>query len=122
MLAPDAGGVGAWTGTLSRDSSNGGCCSTTRAARHYSPHPALHKSMRNNDADAAIYWLARITRGWRDPLRCATVVRFARGIKARRSPGARHDARRGRGAFSGDAGGNTALAQPSCTRRQEQCG
>lgn len=39
---------------------------------------ALHKSMRNSDDDAAIYWLARLLEGGADPLYVARrVVRFA---------------------------------------------
>ncbi|BDR59728.1 replication-associated recombination protein A [Xylocopilactobacillus apicola] len=39
---------------------------------------ALHKSMRNSDDDAALYWLARLLEGGADPLYVARrVVRFA---------------------------------------------
>lgn len=39
---------------------------------------ALHKSMRGSDADAALYWLARMLEGGADPLYVARrVVRFA---------------------------------------------
>lgn len=39
---------------------------------------ALHKSMRGSDADAALYWLARMLEGGADPLYIARrVVRFA---------------------------------------------
>ena len=37
---------------------------------HYNLISALHKSMRNSDPDAAVYWLARIARGGRGPALC----------------------------------------------------
>lgn len=45
---------------------------------HYNIISALHKSMRNSDADAADYWLARMLEGGEDPLYIARrLVRFA---------------------------------------------
>lgn len=45
---------------------------------HYNLISALHKSMRNSDPDAAIYWLARMLEAGEDPLYVARrVVRFA---------------------------------------------
>lgn len=45
---------------------------------HYSIISALHKSMRNSDADAAVYWLARMLEAGEDPLYVARrVTRFA---------------------------------------------
>lgn len=45
---------------------------------HYDLISALHKSMRNSDPDAAVYWLARMLEGGEDPLYIARrVVRFA---------------------------------------------
>ena len=45
---------------------------------HYNMISALHKSMRNSDPDAAIYWLARMLEAGEDPLYIARrVVRFA---------------------------------------------
>ena len=35
---------------------------------HYNIISALHKSMRNSDTDAAVYWLARMLEGGEDPL------------------------------------------------------
>jgi len=35
---------------------------------HYNLISALHKSMRNSDPDAAVYWLARMLEGGEDPL------------------------------------------------------
>lgn len=45
---------------------------------HYNIISALHKSMRNSDADAAVYWLARMLEAGEDPLYVARrVTRFA---------------------------------------------
>ena len=45
---------------------------------HYNLISALHKSMRNSDPDAAVYWLARMLEAGEDPLYVARrVVRFA---------------------------------------------
>ena len=45
---------------------------------HYNLISALHKSMRNSDPDAAVYWLARMLEAGEDPLYIARrVLRFA---------------------------------------------
>lgn len=45
---------------------------------HYNLISALHKSMRNTDPDAAVYWLARMLESGEDPLYIARrLVRFA---------------------------------------------
>jgi len=45
---------------------------------HYNLISALHKSMRNSDPDAAVYWLARMVEAGEDPLYIARrLVRFA---------------------------------------------
>ena len=45
---------------------------------HYNLISALHKSMRNSDPDAAVYWLARMLEAGEDPLYIARrLVRFA---------------------------------------------
>ncbi len=45
---------------------------------HYNIISALHKSMRGGDANAAVYWLARMVEGGEDPLYIARrLVRFA---------------------------------------------
>ncbi|MBE5808498.1 MAG: replication-associated recombination protein A [Clostridiales bacterium] len=45
---------------------------------HYNLISALHKSMRNSDPDAAVYWLARMLESGEDPMYIARrVVRFA---------------------------------------------
>ena len=35
---------------------------------HFNIISALHKSIRNGDADAAVYWLVRMLEGGEDPL------------------------------------------------------
>lgn len=45
---------------------------------HYNLISALHKSMRNSDPDAAVYWMCRMLDGGEDPLYIARrLVRFA---------------------------------------------
>lgn len=45
---------------------------------HYNLISALHKSMRNSDPDASVYWLARMLEAGEDPLYVARrVIRFA---------------------------------------------
>ena len=45
---------------------------------HYNLISALHKSLRNSDADAGVYWLARMLEAGEDPLYIARrLVRFA---------------------------------------------
>ncbi len=45
---------------------------------HYNLISALHKSMRNSDPDAALYWLARMLESGEDPLYIARrLIRFA---------------------------------------------
>jgi putative ATPase len=45
---------------------------------HYNIISALHKSLRNSDADASLYWLARMLEAGEDPLYVARrLVRFA---------------------------------------------
>ncbi len=45
---------------------------------HYNVISALHKSIRNGDADAALYWLARMLEAGEDPLYVARrLIRFA---------------------------------------------
>jgi len=45
---------------------------------HYNIISALHKSMRGSDANASLYWLARLAEGGEDPLYIARrIIRFA---------------------------------------------
>ncbi|MBR3005459.1 MAG: replication-associated recombination protein A, partial [Erysipelotrichaceae bacterium] len=49
-----------------------------KGEEHYNIISALHKSMRNSDPDAAVYWLARMLEAGEDPLYVARrVIRFA---------------------------------------------
>ena len=49
-----------------------------KGEEHYNLISALHKSMRNSDPDAAVYWLARMLEAGEAPLYVARrVVRFA---------------------------------------------
>lgn len=49
-----------------------------KGEEHYNIISALHKSMRNSDVDAAIYWLSRMIEAGEDPLYIARrLVRFA---------------------------------------------
>ena len=56
---------------------------------HYNLLSALHKSLRNSDADAAVYWLVRMLRAGEDPLVVARrMVRFASEDVGLADPGA----------------------------------
>ncbi|HWZ51528.1 MAG TPA: replication-associated recombination protein A [Granulicella sp.] len=49
-----------------------------KGEQHYDVISALHKSVRNSDADAALYWLGRMLEAGEDPMYCARrVVRMA---------------------------------------------
>jgi len=49
-----------------------------KGEEHYNLISALHKSMRNSDPDAAVYWLARMLEAGEDPMYVARrVTRFA---------------------------------------------
>ena len=56
---------------------------------HYNLISALHKSMRNSDPDAAVYWLCRMLDGGEEPLYIARrLVRFASEDVGMADPGA----------------------------------
>jgi putative ATPase len=81
---------------------------------HYNIMSALHKSMRNSDPDAAIYWLARMLEAGEDPLYVARrLVRFASEDVGNADPQALTVAVAAKDAvhFIGMPEGNTALAQ-----------
>ena len=60
-----------------------------KGEEHYNLISALHKSMRNSDPDAAVYWLARMLEGGEDPLYIARrVTRFAAEDVGLADPGA----------------------------------
>jgi len=49
-----------------------------KGEQHYDVISALHKSVRNSDADAALYWLGRMLEAGEDPMYCARrIVRMA---------------------------------------------
>ncbi len=81
---------------------------------HYNLISALHKSMRNSDPDAAMYWLARMVESGEDALYIARrLVRFASEDVGVADPQALVVAMAARDAvhFIGMPEGNTALAQ-----------
>ena len=81
---------------------------------HYNLISALHKSMRNSDPDAAVYWLARMLEAGEDPLYVARrLVRFASEDIGNADPLALTVAVAAKDAvhFVGMPEGNTALAQ-----------
>ncbi len=81
---------------------------------HYNIISALHKSMRNSDPDAAVYWLARMIEAGEDPLYVARrLVRFASEDIGNADPQALTVAIAAKDAvhFIGMPEGNTALAQ-----------
>jgi putative ATPase len=81
---------------------------------HYNLISALHKSMRNSDPDASVYWLARMVESGEDPLYIARrLVRFASEDIGNADPRALTIALAAKDAvhFMGMPEGNTALAQ-----------
>jgi putative ATPase len=81
---------------------------------HYNLISALHKSMRNSDPDAAVYWMARMLEAGEDPLYIARrLVRFASEDIGNADPQALVVAVAAKDAvhFIGMPEGNTALAQ-----------
>jgi putative ATPase len=82
--------------------------------QHYNLISALHKSLRNSDPDAAVYWLARMLEAGEDPLYVARrLVRFASEDVGNADPQALAIAVAAKDAvhFIGLPEGNTALAQ-----------
>jgi putative ATPase len=81
---------------------------------HFNIISALHKSMRNSDPDAAVYWLARMLEAGEDPLYVARrLMRFASEDVGNADPQALAVAVAAKDAvhFIGMPEGNTALAQ-----------
>jgi putative ATPase len=81
---------------------------------HYNIISALHKSMRNSDPDASVYWLARMIEAGEDPLYVARrLIRFASEDVGNADPQALTVAVAAKDAvhFIGMPEGNTALAQ-----------
>jgi len=66
------------TETLEQCTSKKSLLYDKKGEEHYNLISALHKSMRNSDPDAAVYWLARMLEAGEDPLYVARrVIRFA---------------------------------------------
>jgi len=83
---------------------------------HFNLISALHKSMRNSDPDAAVYWLARMVEAGEDPMYIARrLVRFASEDVGNADPQALVVSLAARDAahFLGYPEANTALAQAS---------
>ena len=81
---------------------------------HFNLISALHKSLRNSDPDAGVYWLARMVEAGEDPLYIARrLVRFASEDVGNADPAALTVAVAAKDAvhFIGMPEGNTALAQ-----------
>jgi putative ATPase len=81
---------------------------------HYNLISALHKSMRNSDPDASVYWLARMIESGEDPLYIARrLIRFASEDIGNADPRALSITVAAKDAvhFMGMPEGNTALAQ-----------
>jgi putative ATPase len=81
---------------------------------HFNIISALHKSMRNSDPDASVYWLARMVEAGEDPLYIARrLIRFASEDIGNADPQALTVAVAAKDAvhFLGMPEGNTALAQ-----------
>ena len=74
----DHGGVTVTAETLEQCISRRSLLYDKQGEEHYNLISALHKSMRNSDPDAAVYWLARMLEAGEDPLYVARrVMRFA---------------------------------------------
>ncbi len=72
------GGVTVTPETLEQCISKKSLLYDKKGEEHYNLISALHKSMRNSDPDAAVYWLARMLEAGEDPLYVARrVIRFA---------------------------------------------
>lgn len=72
------GGVTVTEETLEQCTSKKSLLYDKKGEEHYDLISALHKSMRNSDPDAAVYWLARMLEAGEDPLYVARrVTRFA---------------------------------------------
>lgn len=79
LNAPEEGGaVRVTRETLEQCTSKKSLLYDRQGEEHYNIISALHKSMRNSDPDAAVYWLARMLEAGEDPLYVARrVIRFA---------------------------------------------
>jgi len=74
----EGGAVTVTVETLEQCTSRKSLLYDKKGEEHYNLISALHKSMRNSDPDAAVYWLARMLEAGEDPLYVARrVTRFA---------------------------------------------
>jgi putative ATPase len=112
---PDAGGVRHLTAELLEDVLQRKLLRYDKGGEeHYSLISALHKSVRNSDPDAALYWLARMLESGEDPLYLARrMVRMASEDIGLAEPGALAVALAAKDAFDfiGRPEGYLALAQ-----------
>ena len=94
---------------------------------HYNLISALHKSIRNSDANAAVYWLARMLEAGEDPMYVARrLVRFASedigNADPRAATGDRGEGRRALSRYARVQCRPVATLHISGRRAQEQCG
>ena len=102
------------TGTLQQSVQRRALLYDKSGEEHYNIISALHKSMRNSDPDASVYWLARMVEAGEDPLYIARrLIRFASEDIGNADPQALTVAVAAKDAvhFIGMPEGNTALAQ-----------
>ncbi len=113
--APTSGGVARVDGPFLKQSIERRALLYDKSGEeHYNLISALHKSMRNSDPDAAVYWLARMLEAGEDPLYIARrLVRFASEDVGNADPQALTVAVAAKDAchFIGMPEGNTALTQ-----------
>ena len=85
-----AGGIRVTTEGLAQCISRKSLLYDKSGEEHYNLISALHKSMRNSDPDAAVYWMVRMLEGGEDPLYIARrLIRFAsEDVGDGRQPGA----------------------------------
>ena len=111
---PDTGGRRLDLGQLEQSIQRRALLYDKTGEEHYNLISALHKSMRNSDPDAAVYWVARMLEAGEDPLYIARrLVRFASEDVGNADPQALTVAVAAKDAahFIGMPEGNTALAQ-----------
>jgi putative ATPase len=112
---PDAAGIRHLTAGLLEDVLQRKLLRYDKAGEeHFNLISALHKSVRNSDPDAALYWLARMLESGEDPLYLARrMVRMASEDIGLAEPGALAVALAAKEAFDfiGPPEGNLALAQ-----------
>jgi putative ATPase len=112
---PDQGGVKTVTAELLEEVLQRKMLRYDKAGEeHYNLISALHKSVRNSDADAALYWLARMIESGEDPLYLARrMVRMASEDIGLAEPGALAVTLAAKEAFDflGAPEGHLALAQ-----------